>query len=139
MERVKKINKTCMPFNLIESEVYLLLGLDRFFFSLLILYTGGRTPIYGDQPIAISLHIHRATQTQNERAQTSISPVGFEPTTSVFERAKAVHALDEVHCGLKKENNLGLVEGIYQDKMRNWMSNKYLMAVGSGLIGAGRS
>jgi hypothetical protein len=34
------------------------------------------------------------TQTQNEHKQTSMSPVGFEPTIPGFERAKTVHALD---------------------------------------------
>jgi hypothetical protein len=33
---------------------------------------------------------------QNKRAQTSILRVGFEPTIPLFERVKAVNALD--HC-----------------------------------------
>jgi hypothetical protein len=33
------------------------------------------------------------TQTQNKCTQTSMPRVGFEPTTPVFERARAVHAL----------------------------------------------
>jgi hypothetical protein len=37
---------------------------------------------------------HRTTQTQNKLTQTSMSKVGFEPSIPVFERAKAVHALD---------------------------------------------
>jgi hypothetical protein len=32
--------------------------------------------------------------TQNKRTQTSTPQVGFEPTFSVFERTKTVHALD---------------------------------------------
>jgi hypothetical protein len=32
------------------------------------------------------------TQTQNKRRQTSMSRVSFEPTISVFEEAKTVHA-----------------------------------------------
>jgi hypothetical protein len=48
----------------------------------------------GDQPLARPLPSHRTTQIQNERTQTSIPRVGFEPTTPVFERAKTVHALD---------------------------------------------
>jgi hypothetical protein len=62
-----------------------LVDLGRFF-SFLILYTVGRTPWIGDQPVA--------GLTQNKRRQTSIPRVGLEPTIPVFERAKAVHALD---------------------------------------------
>jgi hypothetical protein len=35
-----------------------------------------------------------ATQTQNIRTQTSMPLVGLEPTITVLEKAKAVHALD---------------------------------------------
>jgi hypothetical protein len=65
-----------------------LLGLGRFF-SFLILYTVGRTPWTGDQPVARPLPAHRTTQTQ-----TSMPGVGFEFMTPVFERANTVHALD---------------------------------------------
>jgi hypothetical protein len=44
----------------------LLLGLSRFF-SFLILYTVGRTPWTGDQPVPRPLPTHRTTQTQNKR------------------------------------------------------------------------
>jgi hypothetical protein len=64
------------------------------FFSFLIVYTVGRTPWTGDQPVAKPLPRHRTTQTQNKRTQTSMPRVGFEPTTPAFERAKTVHALD---------------------------------------------
>jgi hypothetical protein len=37
---------------------------------------------------------YKTTQTQNNRTQTSIPRVSFEPTIPVFERAKIVHALD---------------------------------------------
>jgi hypothetical protein len=70
-----------------------LLDLGRFF-QFLILYTNGRTPWTGDQPIARPLPTHRTTQTKNKRTQTSMHGVGLEPTTPVFERAKMVHALD---------------------------------------------
>jgi hypothetical protein len=39
-------------------------------------------------------YLHRTTQTQNKRTQTSMPRVRFEPTIAVFERAKAVLALD---------------------------------------------
>jgi hypothetical protein len=64
------------------------------FFSVLILYTVGRTPWTGDQPVARLLPILRTTQTQNKRKETSMSLVGIEPTTPASERAKTVHALD---------------------------------------------
>jgi hypothetical protein len=70
-----------------------LLGLCRFF-SFVILYTIGRTPWTGDQPVARPLITHRTTQTQNKLTQASMPRVGFESTTPVFERAKTVHALD---------------------------------------------
>jgi hypothetical protein len=59
-----------------------------------IIYTVGRTPWKGDQPVARPLPAHRTAQTQNKRTQTSIPQVGFEPTIPMFERAKTVHALD---------------------------------------------
>jgi hypothetical protein len=37
---------------------------------------------------------HRTAQTQNERTQTSVPQVGFEPTTPEFQRAKTVRGLD---------------------------------------------
>jgi hypothetical protein len=39
------------------------------------------------------LHTERY-KTQNKRTQTSVPRVEFEPTISVFERLKMVHALD---------------------------------------------
>jgi hypothetical protein len=53
-------------------------------------------PWTGDQPVARPLPAHRTTQTPNKRTQTSMPRVGFEPTISVFERAKTVHVLDRV-------------------------------------------
>jgi hypothetical protein len=44
----------------------LLLNLGGFF-SFLILYTVGRTPWTGDQPVARPLPTHRTTQTKNKR------------------------------------------------------------------------
>jgi hypothetical protein len=61
-----------------------LLGLGRFF-SFLIIYTVGRTPWTGDQPLARPLSAHRTTQTQNKRKQTSMPQVGFEPTIQVHD------------------------------------------------------
>jgi hypothetical protein len=79
-------------------SIYLLMALQPFvgpwpLFSFLILYTIGRIPWTGDQPVARPLPIHR-TQIQNKRTQTSMAQVGFEPPITVIERAKTVHALD---------------------------------------------
>jgi hypothetical protein len=64
-------------------------GPGRFF---LILYTVGRTPWTGDQPVSRPLPTH-TTQTRNKRTETSMHRVGFEPTIPAFEGAKTVHAL----------------------------------------------
>jgi hypothetical protein len=64
------------------------------FFNFLIFYTVDRTPWRGDQPVARPLQSHRTARTQNRRTQISMFQVGFEPMIPVFERAKAVHALD---------------------------------------------
>jgi hypothetical protein len=78
---------------IIPLWLYSRLDLGRFF-SFLILYTVGRTPWTGDQPVARPLPTHKTTQTQKKRTQPSMTRVGFEPTISVFEWAKTVHALD---------------------------------------------
>jgi hypothetical protein len=62
-------------------------------FQFLNLYTVGKTPWTGDQPVARLLPTRRTTQTQNKRAQTSMPRVGFEPTIPVFERPKSVHQI----------------------------------------------
>jgi hypothetical protein len=77
----------CLVYLAIHGSIVLLLNLGRFF-RFLIMYTVGRTPWTGDQPVA------RPLPTQNKRTQTSMPRVGFEPTIPAFERAKTVHALD---------------------------------------------
>jgi hypothetical protein len=76
------------------------------FLSFLILYTFGRTPWTGVQPIARPLPAHRTIQTQNKRTQTSMPRVAFEPTNPVFERAKTVHALDRAVTVIGRTGNL---------------------------------
>jgi hypothetical protein len=63
-------------------------------FQFLNLYTDGRTPWTGDQPVARQLPAHRTARKQNKRTQTAMPQVGLEPTTPAFERTKTVHALD---------------------------------------------
>jgi hypothetical protein len=57
-------------------------------FQFLNLYTVGKAPWTGEQPIARPLPAHRIN------AQTSMPRVGFERTIAAFERVKTVHALD---------------------------------------------
>jgi hypothetical protein len=73
------------------------------FFSFLILYTVGRTPWKGDQPIAMPLPTHRTTEIQNKCTQISMPWVGFEPTISMFNPAKTVHALDRAATEVSTE------------------------------------
>jgi hypothetical protein len=63
-------------------------------FQFLNLYTVGRTPWMGDQPVARPLPLPRTPQTQNKRRETSMPWVEFEPPIPAFQRAKTVHALD---------------------------------------------
>jgi hypothetical protein len=63
-----------------------------FHFRFLILYTVCRTPWTGDKPDARPLATQENTNT--EQTQTSMPWVGFEPTISVFERAKTFYASD---------------------------------------------
>jgi hypothetical protein len=58
------------------------------------LYTDGRTPWTGDQPVARPLRAHSSAQTQNKRTWTSIFQVGFQPSILVYERAKIDNDLD---------------------------------------------
>jgi hypothetical protein len=39
-------------------------------------------------------YLHTSTQIQKKRTQISMPPVGLEPTTRMFERARTVHVLD---------------------------------------------
>jgi hypothetical protein len=63
-------------------------------FHNLDLYTVGRTPWTGDQPVTRPQPTHRTPQTQNKCTQTAMPWLGLEPTTPVFEGEKTVHALD---------------------------------------------
>jgi hypothetical protein len=67
-----------------------------------------RTLRSGDQPVTRPLPTHRTTLTQNERTQTYVSPMEFEPTISVLERSKTVRALDRAATviGFKFHNSL---------------------------------
>jgi hypothetical protein len=75
-------------------------------FQFFNLYTVGRTPWTGDQPVARSLPARRTALTQNKRTQISMPHVGFEPTIPVFEGAKTVHALERAATVIGKSNQL---------------------------------
>jgi hypothetical protein len=79
------------------------------FFNVLILYTVGRTPWTGEQPVSRPLPTQRTTQTQTKRTQTSMPREGFEPIIPAFERAKTGRALD------RADTVSGIVTNIYMD------------------------
>jgi hypothetical protein len=85
------------------GSIVLLFDLGRLS-SFLILYTVGRTPWRGDQPVARPLPTHRITQTWNKCTQTSMPWVGFESTVPPFERAKRIHALDRAAAVIGNTN-----------------------------------
>jgi hypothetical protein len=60
-------------------------------FHFLDIYTVGRIPWMGDQPLSRPLPTQDNTNT-SKRTQTSMPKVRFEPTIPVFERTKTVHA-----------------------------------------------
>jgi hypothetical protein len=69
-----------------------LLDLDRFFSFLICTKAAG---LLGRGISPSQRHyLHRTTQTENKRIQTSMRWVGFQPTIPVFKRAKTLHALD---------------------------------------------
>jgi hypothetical protein len=90
------------------------------FFSFLILYPVSRIPLTGDQPVARPLPTHMKTQTQNKPTQTSMALVGFEPTITVFERAKTVHALDRATTVIGGEYNFSCVGTIKSIASPQW-------------------
>jgi hypothetical protein len=91
-----------------------------------ILYTVGRTPWTGNQPVARPLPIHRTTQTQNKHMlQTSIPWVGFEPTVPGFELAKMVHALDRAATVIGREIMCIPIKNTNRDCLKNSIQNHY--------------
>jgi hypothetical protein len=78
-------------FQLLDHIVYMIKKLKK-----CILYTVGRTPWTGDQPVLrpTGQHKHRIC------TQTSMFRAGFEPMITVLDRAKAVYALE--HCYRQK-------------------------------------
>jgi hypothetical protein len=75
------------------QHIHLIYGstaIRRPLFQSLNIYTVGRTPWMGDEPVARPLPTHGTTQTQNKRTQTSMRLVGFKPTIPVFEWATVI-------------------------------------------------
>jgi hypothetical protein len=83
-------------FNILSMALQPFVGPWPLFFSFLIFYTVGRTPLTGDQAVPRPLSAQTTTQTQNKRTQTSMPKVGFEPTIPVSEQVKTFHALDQL-------------------------------------------
>jgi hypothetical protein len=116
-----KMETACFfgTFIIIYKTIYLwlyspLLDLGRFF-SFLILYTVGRTPWTGDQPVARPLPTHRTTQTQNKGTQTSMHWLGFEHTIPAFEdssclsrRGHCDRHLQDYTASLSKNSSLNI-------------------------------
>jgi hypothetical protein len=70
----------------------------------------------GDEPIARPLPTRMTTQTQNKRTQTSMTPVGLERTNPMFQRVKAVHALDRAATVIGRLHLYGATfKNIYYD------------------------
>jgi hypothetical protein len=67
-------------------------------FSFLILYSVGRTPWTGYQPVARQVSTNRKTQTQYKRTQISMPWVGFETAVPAFQREKTGSCLRRCHC-----------------------------------------
>jgi hypothetical protein len=101
----------------INGSTVLLFDLGSFF-SFLILYTVGRTPWTGDQPVTKPLPTRKTTQTQHTHTQTSMPQVGFEPTITALERAMTVHALELVTAVIgvmafrKWKSELGILNSV---------------------------
>lgn len=66
------------------------------FFNFMLLYAINSNPWTVGQYDARPLIKNRITQTQNRRTQTYMSRIGFEPTTSVYERMETIYALDRL-------------------------------------------
>jgi hypothetical protein len=94
------------------------------FFSFLILYTVGRTPWTGDQPVARLLPTHKTTQAENKRTQTSMPWVGFESTIPAFERSRG-------HC----DGQAGLCPGNKAFLKWRWLhTNPFLPTLMRGAV-----
>jgi hypothetical protein len=60
----------------------------------------------GDQLVTWPPPAHSTVQTQHKGTHTSMPQEEFEPTIPVFERAKAVHALDRAATMISHEKNI---------------------------------
>jgi hypothetical protein len=61
--------------------------------------------------ISQSQGTHRTAQMQNKRTRTSMPQDGFEPTITMFEQAKTVHALDRAATVIGKINYISNKSG----------------------------
>jgi hypothetical protein len=117
-------DRNSMGLNLLSkktnSTMYLSISLQPFvetwpLFIFLIFFTVCRTPWTGDQPVARLLPTYRTAQTQSKR--THRHPCikrGFEPTISVFERAKTAHASDRAATVIGTRTQLELLNRLVE-------------------------
>jgi hypothetical protein len=73
-------------------------------FSFLILYTVGRTPWMGDQPVARPLPTHRITQTQDKHRHPCLE-WDSNPRFQCSMGGKTVHALDRAATAIGRLDN----------------------------------
>jgi hypothetical protein len=84
-------------------------------FVFLIIYSFGRTPWTGDQPVARLLHTH--TGQHKHRLKVHGHQVGFETTNSVFERAKIFHAFERAATVISTRTQLQLLKKLVKVKV----------------------
>jgi hypothetical protein len=101
-----------------------LVDLGRFFSFLIYTQSVGLLG-RGDEPVARPLPTERTTQTQNKRTQTSMPRVAFEPTITVFQRAKTVHVSDRAATviGRKLLRLLSSIPVLDSRKQELWATN----------------
>jgi hypothetical protein len=97
--------------------------LSDFFFFLYgaAAHIGPWPPLYEVPPQG--RYLHRTTQTQNKRIQTSMPLAGFEPTIPVFKRAKTFHALDRAATVIGTERLLASQNGLYSMELKRALVN----------------
>jgi hypothetical protein len=107
-------------------------------FQFLNIYTVGRTPWTEDQPVARPLlaQQHNTTEQhkQSKRTHTSIPLVGFEPTSSVFEREKTIHDLDRAATSIGP-CKIRLIKLSSRDRTLKWETTASSVIVLSSAIG----
>jgi hypothetical protein len=89
-------------------------------FQFLNLYTVGRTPWTGDQPVARPLPTHRSTQTQNKRHTDILASSGIrthDPSVRASEDGSCLrprgHCARQPNCSASSELVINTISGTY--------------------------